>query len=165
MQQLKCSFAADIALDGRKLSGVALPFNKVGHPSDGIPTIVRAGAFAPIGDVLLNVQHDAGRVIARTTGGTMQLSETDEAIRLEATLPETREADDTIALIKAGVLAGLSIEASALRAVTRKGVRTVERGTLTGIAVVARPGFQETSVKVAAQSGTGRAINPPWWLA
>ena len=124
MLQIQAAFAAGLEIDGRKLSGVALPYGKVGYPSDGIPTVVKPGAFGTIGDVVANVMHDKGRVIARTPG-TMTLTDTREALQFEATLPETREADDVIANVKAGVLAGLSIEAGATVHAMRKGVRVI----------------------------------------
>lgn len=167
MKQLLCAFApAGLELDGRKLSGVALAYGKIGYPTDGVPTIIRAGAFGTIGDVLLNVQHDAGRVIARTTGGTMTLTDGTDQLSFAAELPDTREAKDAVKLIAAGVLACLSIEAVPIVAPMVKGIRTVEKATLTGLAIVARPGFRETSVKVAAEQGAyGKPVEAPWWLA
>ena len=162
MLKIEAAFATGLEIEGRKLSGVALPYGKVGYPSGGIPTVIKAGAFGTIGDVLLNVHHDKARVIARTPG-TMTLTDTRDALQFEATLPETREADDVIANVRAGVLAGLSIEAGATVHAMRKGIRVVERATLTGLAVVARPGFKETSVKVAADAGQGRPL-APWVL-
>ena len=165
MERLFCAFApAGLNLDGRKLSGVALPYGSVGYPSDGVPTIIKAGAFGTIGDVLLNVQHDQSRVLARTTGGTMTLEDTAERLLFSAELPDTRDAADTLALIAAGVFAGLSIEAAPSVAPVSKGIRTVQRATLTGLAIVARPGFRETSVKVAAERGAGAVAFPGAWL-
>ena len=166
MKQLLCAFATGLEIDGRKLAGVALQYGKIGYPTDGVPTIIRPGAFAPIGDVVANVQHDPSRMIARTTGGTMTLTDGADQLLFAANLPDTRDAKDVLALVKAGVLAGLSIEATPIQAAMVKGVRTVERATLTGLAVVARPGFAETSVKVAAAQGaTGSPIDAPWWLS
>lgn len=165
MQPLYCAFAAGLEADGRKLTGVALPYGKVGYPTDGVPTIIRAGAFGTIGDVLLNVQHEPGRVIARTTGGTMTLEDGPDKLMFSAELPDTRETADVIALIDAGVLAGLSIEAAPTVAPVVKGIRTVERATLTGLAIVARPGFREAAVRVAAEEGaSGSAPMPGAWL-
>ena len=130
MQNLICAFApAGLQLDGRKLSGVALKYGQVGYPTDGVPTIIRPGAFGDIGDVLLNVQHDAGRVIARTNGGTMTLTDGTDQLTFAAELPDTGEAKDVVKLVAAGVLAGLSIEAVPIKAPMVRGIRTVERAT------------------------------------
>ena len=165
MNELQCAFAVGLEIDGRKLSGVALPYGKVGYPSDGVPTVIKAGAFGTIGDVVANVMHDKGRVIARTSGGTMTLTDTTDALLFAADLPDTREAADVIALVKAGVLGGLSIEATPTVSAMRKGVRVIDGAMLTGLAVVARPGFKETTVKVAAETGARAPIAPPWWLS
>ena len=109
--------------------------------------------------------HDKGRVIARTNGGTMTLTDTTDALMFAADLPDTREAADVIALVKAGVLGGLSIEATPTVSAMRKGVRVIDGAVLTGLAVVARPGFKETTVKVAAETGARAPIAPPWWLS
>ncbi len=163
MTLLKCAFTTGLSLDGRKLTGSAVPYSKVGYPSDGVPTIIRPGAFGTIGDVVANVAHDPARVIARTEGGSMVLTDSPTELLFAAELPETREADDVLALVKAGILRGLSIEANAPGAAMVKGVRIVTAATLTGLAVVARPGFKETSVQVAAVKGDARAA-VAWYL-
>ena len=165
MTLLKCAFATGLAIDGRKLTGSAVPYSKVGFPSDGVPTIIRPGAFGTIGDVVANVAHDPARVIARTEGGSMTLTDSPTELLFAAELPVTREADDVLALVRAGILRGLSIEANAPGAAMVKGVRVVTAATLTGLAIVARPGFKETSVQVAAEDGGRRPIAASWWLS
>ena len=83
----------ELRAEGRRLSGTAMPYNVVspGHREKFLP-----GAFAGrLADVALDVQHTRSRVIARTGGGGLELQDTPTALMMEATLPETREADDT----------------------------------------------------------------------
>ena len=92
----------------------------------------RRGAFGDVSrlDTTLDLQHAPERRIARTGGGGLVLTQDGDDVLLAATLPETRDADDTIALVRAGVLRGFSIEFSAetdewagdLRTVTRAGL-------------------------------------------
>ena len=96
----------------------------------------RAGSLKPSGDgVILNVQHDRSRPLARTPG-TLKLIDGAEALRMEAELPDTAEARDTAALVRAGVLQGLSIEFRADSEEWDGEHRTVTSAVLGGIAVV-----------------------------
>ena len=121
--------------EGRILQGVALPYNQIGQSPYG-REMFESRAFSPLpADVILNVQHDRGRPIARTGGG-LYLDDTDKALSIRAVLPATRESDDTLALVRAGVLRGLSIEFKALQERRENNVRVVAKALLSGIGVV-----------------------------
>ena len=57
--------------------------------------------------VYLDVMHIRERLLAKTGGGGLVLTDSPEALRMVATLPATREADDTLELVSKGVLTGL----------------------------------------------------------
>ena len=61
---------------------------------------------------------------------------------MRAVLPETREADDTLTLIKSKVLRGLSVEFVAKRERFTGGVRVIEAATVYGLAVVDTGAYQ-----------------------
>ena len=71
-----------------------------------------AGAFGDVDklDVLLNIQHDDNRLVARTGGGGLTLIDGTDALEMSADLPETRDAEDALTLVRSGVLRGLSVE-------------------------------------------------------
>lgn len=141
--------------DGRRLSGVCLPY---GERSPTWNERFEAGAFAGAdeADVVLNVGHDPGRVIARTGGGGLVLRDEPDALRMTAELVQTREADDVVALVKARIMRGLSIEFRAIDETDEGGVRVIRRAELSGLAVVARPGYEGTSVAARNAGDVGR---------
>ena len=61
-------------------------------------------------DVILNIQHDRGKPIARTDGGGLVLTDSPQSLRIAATLNETRQCEDVLTLVRDRVLRGLSVE-------------------------------------------------------
>ena len=120
------------------------------------------GAFGDVSglDVRLNVQHNRDRLIARTPA-TLQLIDGPDALRVLATLPETREADDALTNVRAGVLRGLSLEFRAGDAPIIDGVRTVRRAGLLALGLVDQPAYLGSTVEARAfeirQDGDGLA--------
>ena len=73
----------------------------------------RRGAFGDLAtaDVLLNMQHDRGRPLARTGGqGGLTLTDSVTTLRAVVDLPPTRDGLDVAELLRRGVLAGFSLE-------------------------------------------------------
>ena len=118
----------------------------------------QAGAFGDLAavDATLNVLHDRARPLARTGGAGLELLDGADALELRAQLPETREAEDVVRLIKAGVLRGLSLEFAAEADRMEGGTRIVERARVLGVAVVDRPAYPDSQV-----SARGAVRRPP----
>ena len=97
---------------------------------------------------------------------TLSFEVTNSGLFMRATLPETREADDTLALVKAKVLRGLSVEFLAQRERVVGGVRVIERGTVYGLAVVDSAAYPDATVaaRAADQAGVHHAL-PIWVFA
>ena len=83
---------------------------------------------------------------------------------MRATLPETREADDTLALVRAKVLRGLSVEFLAQRERVVAGVRVIERGTVYGLAVVDSGAYPDATVAARAADLAGIHHALPLWV-
>ena len=135
----------ELRAEGRRLSGTAMPYNVVspGHREKFLP-----GAFAGrLADVALDVQHTRSRVIARTGGGGLELQDTPTALMMEATLPETREASDTLELVRQRVLRGLSVEFNSLRERYEGGIRVIEQAALPRLSVVDSGSYPGTDVQ------------------
>lgn len=134
--------------DGRVVSGTAIRYGDTAALPFGRERF-EVGAFGELGtaDVILNVAHDRGRPIARTGGGGLTLDDDATRLAMHAELPETREANDALANVRAGILRGLSIEFRAERERMAGNVRIIERARLTGIALVDRPAYPESGVQ------------------
>ena len=143
-------------VEGRRLSGIAVTYGDTATLPFGRERF-EPGAFGDVGelDVVLNVQHQRSRPLARTGGGGLELADSATELRIAAELPETREAEDTLTLIRSGVLRGLSIEFSALKESMAGGVRSIERAALHGIGVVDSPAYPQSSV-AARERGASR---------
>ena len=143
---LERRFIAGLEVDGRTLRGRAIRYGDEAIIQTGFGVKrerFAAGAFGDVSrlDTTLDLQHAPERRIARTGGGGLVLTQDGDDVLLAATLPETRDADDTIALVRAGVLRGFSIEFSAETDEWAGDLRTVTRAGLPSIGVVDRPAF------------------------
>jgi len=134
---------------GRVLEGTAVRYGDVGRASWAGRERIEPGAFGDVArsDVLLNDMHVRARPLARTGGGGLVLTDTREALTMRAELPDTRRASDTLALVRAGVLRGLSVEFRALREHMEGGVRVVTGAALEGLGVVDRPAYPASTVE------------------
>ena len=89
--------------------------------------------------------------MARTGGGGLELIDTREALNIRATLPRTQDANDTIALIRGGVLRGLSLEFLSETERMEGQTRIIERAELRGLAVVDKPAYSDSLVQARAE--------------
>lgn len=139
---------------GRTLEGVAVRYGDTARLPWGEERI-EPGAFAPIGDVILNASHDRAAPLARTGAG-LTLGDTVERLAISAELPVTQAADDILALVRAGVMRGLSIEFRAVAERFEGGVRVIERAVLSGIGVVDTPAYPQSEVEARRRHGEWR---------
>lgn len=149
-QRVRFSPAFDLRAaggDGRTIEGTALTYGSVAVLPWGRERF-EARAFEDLAaaDVILNRQHDRRAPLARTGGGGLELLDAPDALRIRATLPDTREAQDVLALIAAGVLRGLSIEFASIRSRIVDGIAVVSRAALGGVAVVDRPAYPDSLI-------------------
>ena len=123
--------AVEVRMSGRTLRGVALRY---GERSLERAEMFEAGAFAPLGEVSLNLQHDRLREIASTSAGNLRITDTADALRIEADL---REGSAELSLIRRRALRGLSVEFVAASERRRSdGLRVIESARLPAIGLV-----------------------------
>jgi HK97 family phage prohead protease len=95
---------------GRTLAGYAAVWDSPARIGGVFDELVRRGAFtaslASRADVFLLAHHDFSQPLARTGNASLQLREDARGLAFEAALPETRSADDVLALARSGTLAG-----------------------------------------------------------
>ena len=66
--------------------------------------------------------------LARTGGAGLDLADSAERLAFAATLPETRAADDILALVRSGVMRGASVEMRVTAERVEAGVRVIGTG-------------------------------------
>jgi HK97 family phage prohead protease len=99
-----------LAASGRKLTGYAAVFGQETRVG-GFTEIIHQGAFKSSlagRDVLCLVDHDQGRLLARTKSGTLRLQEDAKGLFYEIDLPDTQEGRDILTLAQRGDLGGMS---------------------------------------------------------
>ena len=133
---------------GRVLSGTALRYGDVarigGEREKFLP-----GSFPGVegDDILLNRQHDRTRVLSRSHGGGLTVTDSPQALSIRAELPQTTDSDETLELVKRGVLRGLSIEFETLRESQENGTRVVSEAKLYAVAVVDSGAYPASTVE------------------
>ena len=134
-------FRAD---ESGRIEGVAIPYNSPGTVADF------SERFAPgsisFQDVILNLQHDRKRPLARTDGGGLELRDGPDALRAKIELPDTADGRDVRTLIQRRVLRGLSVEFRAIRDSWQGNERTIYEAELSGLAIVDRPAYAGATV-------------------
>lgn len=103
--------ALELRAKGRRLEGYAATFGTEARIAD-FSEVIAPGAFARSlasnPDILALVDHDSGRVLARTRSGTLRLSEDSKGLAFDLDLPDTTAGRDVLALAERGDLGGMS---------------------------------------------------------
>lgn len=142
---------------GRRLEGYAAVFGTPA-PIGGFTETIRPGAFRasllnPASDVLALVDHDPGRLLARTSSGTLRLTEDARGLAFVLDVPDTSLGRDMLALAERRDLGGMSFgfraTDEAWPAADRRELRAVE---LLEISIVhAHPAYPQTVVAARAR--------------
>lgn len=103
--------ALEIRAAGRRLEGHAAVFGAEARIANIVETIL-PGAFAASlaakGDILALVDHEPGKVLARTRSGTLRLAEDARGLAFSLDVPDTQAGRDVLALAARGDLGGMS---------------------------------------------------------
>ena len=134
MGDLERSAPLEVRAAGRTLTGEAVRY---GEQSNDRPERFEAGAFAPLGPLALNLQHDPAVVLA-STGDRLAVTDTPTALEVRAEL----QPGAGLSLLQRGALRGLSVEFRALAERRDGGVRVIERAALEGIGLVDSPSYR-----------------------
>lgn len=141
---------------GRKLTGIAAPFNS---PTDlgGISETIKPGAFskslASNKDVLALIDHDPSRLLGRTKSGTLRLSEDQRGLNFEIAIPDTREGQDLLVLATRGDLGGMSFGFKAINEAWTGNKRELLEIDLREISVIhSWPAYASTEVAVRSRA-------------
>ena len=146
--------------EGRVLSGIAVPYNSTAEVvSNGRRVRERfaPGSAYSTGQAVLNVQHERARPLAREPD-TLTIESRADGLFIRATLPETREADDTLTLVRSKILRGLSVEFNSLKETRVSGVRVIQSALITGIGIVDSGAYPRNFCR-SARHGQRRRID------
>ncbi len=148
------NFDADFELreDGDELRfvGYAAKFNSPSEDLGGFVETIEPGAFRKSlrsrNDVKLLINHDMGRVVASTRGGTMKLIEDEVGLRVEASLAPTSEGKDLAILLRRGDLSKMSFGFSVMKDSWNNDMtqRTLKSVRLWEVSVVSMPAYSQT---------------------
>ena len=147
MPEYRYSPLTTIEAGSRMFQGTLMRYGSVGQGPLG-PEVFLPRAFGDLtqSEILLNLQHDRARMLARAPG-TMVLTDTQSMLTLVAKPPDTQEVRDAKLLVQAGVLQGLSIEFNAKEQEHRDGLRVISKAELVGVGLVDRPAYPESVVE------------------
>ena len=132
---------------GRTLSGTVLRYGDLSpeHRERFAP-----GAFAPVPEVPLNLQHDRSMVLLQA--GEYALNDTERALEVRAELPADSAA---LKLVRRGALNGFSVEFHSRSETRESGVRVIERADLVGVALVDVPSYPASTAEVRRRGDRG----------
>ena len=144
-------YRSELRAEGRTLTGVAMRYGDaarvyVPRYQRVLTERIQPGAFAPIGDVILDIAHNPARPVMRTPA--LELRDSGELLELRAEIPHTPTGDELVEGLESGLLRGLSVDMVVTEDDIAGDVRTVQRAQLGGIAVVPRPAYDSTSAEL-----------------
>lgn len=137
----------------RTAAGYAALFNSETEIAGAFREVIAPGAFAETlkkSDVRALVDHDTGRVIGRSSAGTLRLKEDDVGLSVEVDLPDTTEGRDLAVLLERGDITGMSfgfrVTAESWDERGPMPVRTIQAVDLFEVSAVAFPAYDDTSI-------------------
>ncbi len=147
----------EIRAAGRRLEGHAATFGREARIGGQFTEVIAPGAFraslAGGADILALVDHDPGKVLARTRSGTLRLAEDAAGLAFSLDVPDTGTGRDILALAERGDLGGMSFGFTVLAdhwAGDRRELRAV---TLHEISVVQSwPAYDGTTIAARART-------------
>lgn len=143
----------------RTISGYAAVFNSTADIGDAWREVIAPGAFtASMGaDVRALVDHDSGRVIGRTTAGTLRMKQDERGLAVEIDLPDTTDGRDLTTLIERGDVSGMSfgfvVTSQEWDETVNPPTRTIRSVDLREVSVVAFPAYPDTTIGLRSLEG------------
>lgn len=137
---------------GMVATGYAALFNTPTEIGGAWIETIERGAFASSlnSDVIALVQHDYGRVIGRTTAGTLRLAEDERGLRVEIDLPDTSDGRDLAVQLRRRDIKGMSFGFRATHDEWDETVspprRTIRDLELIEVSACVRPAYPDTEL-------------------
>lgn len=140
--------------NGAKVArGYAALFNVETDIGGYFREIIAPGAFGDSlqnGDVRALIDHDTGRVIGRSSAGTLRLQEDDKGLHVEIDLPDTTDGRDLAVQLERGDISGMSfgfrVTHDEWDETTEIPTRTIHSVELFEVSAVAFPAYDDTEI-------------------
>jgi HK97 family phage prohead protease len=137
----------------RTATGYAVVYNSETVIGGWYREIFASGAFSEslkTADVRALVDHDHGRVIGRTSSGTLRLSDNMDGLQVEIDLPDTTDGRDLGVLLERGDISGMSFAfVPVIEEWDESGevpLRTIKKADIFEVSAVAFPAYPDTSL-------------------
>ena len=149
-----------LSVKSRTIVGRPVVYNSRSEDLGGFIETIAPYAFKDSmgGDIRALIEHDATKLLGRTSSGTLKVLEDSQGIQIEITPPNTRTSDELLESIQRGDISGMSFgfsvppDGDSWNVDQAPALRTVHRATLHEVTVTALPAYQATSVQVAQRS-------------
>ena len=140
---------AELRTEGaRSVSGTVIRFGNDADIGGAFRERISRHALRP-DDTILNLQHDRRKPLARL-GGSLRFVQGNDALELRAEIVETATGDEALALIKAGIIRGISVEMQVRNDTWAHGeipLRTVHDAIMSGVSLVDKPAYPKSSIQ------------------
>lgn len=139
--------------EGKRLVGYAAVWDApttIAEEGRTFTEVVRRGAFSRAlkgsPDIVCCYNHDANRLLGRTTAKTLEIAEDEHGLRFEVELPDTPTGNEVRELASRGDLQGASFAFSVRNDVWIKGTRELRDVDLYELGPVVTPAYSATAV-------------------
>ena len=128
----------------RTIEGTVVSYGDVAKLPFGSERFVRGG-ITWNDDCMLTLQLDRTKALARVGAG-LTLEDSESALTMRATMPRTSLGDDTLELVRSGVLRGLSLEFVPTRTRNEGRVAVIEAASMRGLSIVDVPAYSQSTI-------------------
>lgn len=154
MERRALTAAPELRADGgaKVARGYAALFNSETDIGGYFREQIAPGAFADAlkGDIRALIDHDTGRVIGRSTAGTLRLQEDERGLLVEIDLPDTTDGRDLAVQLERGDISGMSfgfrVTHDEWDETGDSPLRTIRAVELFEVSAVAFPAYADTEI-------------------
>jgi HK97 family phage prohead protease len=145
--------------------GYAALFNSEADIGGYFREVIAPGAFRETlknDDIRALIDHDTGRVIGRSSAGTLRLKEDDKGLSVEIDLPDTTDGRDLAVQLERGDISGMSfgfiVRHDEWDETSDPPTRTIHAVDLHEVSAVAFPAYGDTEIALRSLENA-RAVN------
>lgn len=138
------------------LAGAVMRYGEIADLPWGRERFEPGSLYLDPAGVVLNRQHDRRLPLARYPAAGLNLEMSTVGVSMRARVADTTDGRDTVALVRQGVLRGLSVEFVPEREHSEGDLRIIDRARLVGVAVVDSGAYDGATVEAMRAKHAGR---------